>query len=152
MILLGKTFALFCASLNLPLKPISISAVCAFICHCMDMRHFKPPYIKGLVAGIQFNARCFDPSFPSLFSNSAIKLLFKGISKVSPSSPDNRLQITLSILQRMLSVLRLGYHSLYVDSVGLFILISFLRVPEVRGICPFFKCFLFGRVLSPRIF
>ena len=46
-----KTFALFCASLNLPLKPISISAVCAFICHCMNMCHFKPPYIKGLVAG-----------------------------------------------------------------------------------------------------
>ena len=101
----------------LPLKPVTIPAVCAFICHCMDMRHFKPPYIKGLVASIQFEARCFDPSFPSLFSNPAITLLFKGISTVSPSSPNNKLPITLSILHRMLSVLRLGYHSLYVDSL-----------------------------------
>ena len=96
------------ASLNLPLKPVTFSAVCAFICHCMDMRDCKPPYIKGLVVGILFNARCFDPTFPSLFSNPAIRLLFKGISKVSPSSPDNRLPITLSILHRMLSILRLG--------------------------------------------
>ena len=75
--------------------------------------------LKGLVASIQFKARCFDPSFPSLFSNPAIRLLFKGISKVSPSSPDNRLPITLSILHRMLSVLRLGYHSLYVSMLTL---------------------------------
>lgn len=37
---------------------------------------------------IQFNIRCYDPSFPTLFSNPAIKLLLRGILKVSPSVPD----------------------------------------------------------------
>ena len=129
-----KTFALFCVSLNLPLKPGKISAVCAFICHCMDESHFKPQYIRGLVAGIQFNARCFDPSFPSLFSNPAIKLLLKGISKVSPSSTDNRLPIILSILHKMLSVLIQGYISPHFDSLldcsFLFAFYGFLRSGE----------------------
>lgn len=112
-----KIFAMFCASLHLPLKPVTISAVCAFICHCMDVRQFKPQYVRGLVAGIQFNARCSDPSFPSLFSNPSIKLLLRGISKVSPSSLDNKRPITLSILHKMLCVLRQGYFSPYVDSL-----------------------------------
>ena len=104
-----KSFALFCVSMKLPLKPVKISAVYTFICHCLSVRHFKPQYIRGLVAGIQFDARCFDPSFPSLFSNPAIKLLLKGISKFSPSSTVNRLPIILSILHKMLSVLKQGY-------------------------------------------
>ena len=71
---------MFCMSLSVPLVSVCVNVVCASVCHCTDVRHFQPRYIKGLVAGIQFNARCLDPSFPSFFINPAnVKLLFKGI-------------------------------------------------------------------------
>ena len=110
-------FSMFCLSVSVPLKPVSINTVCAFICYCMDVRHFKPQYIRGLIAGIQFNVRCFDPSFPSLFGNPAIKILLKGISKSAPLAPDSRQPITLSILHKMLSVIRNGVFSPYVDAL-----------------------------------
>lgn len=83
----------------------------------MDVCHFKSRYIRGLVAGIQFNIRYYDPSFPSLFSNPAIKLLLKGIPKVSPSVPGHRWPITLSIQHRMLTILGDGVFSPYVDAL-----------------------------------
>ena len=95
-----RIFALFCLSLHLSVKPVSITTVCAFLAHCIDVRKFKPQYIRGLVAGIQFNARCSDPAFPSLFAVPAIKLILKGIAKASPTSTDNRLPITLTILHK----------------------------------------------------
>lgn len=93
-----SSFAMRCVCTGTPLKHDSINTACAFICYCMDARHFKPHYICGLLSGIQFSIRCYDPSFPSLFSNPAIKLLLKGISKVSPSVSGRRLPIILSIL------------------------------------------------------
>lgn len=128
------TFATFCASLNLPLKPVLIKSVCAFITYCTDVRHFKPQYIRGLLAGVQFNVRCYDPSFPSLFSNPSIKLLLKGISKCFPQPQDNRRPITLSILHDMVSVLRKGLFSPHIDSllISVFLLAfhGFLRISE----------------------
>ena len=112
-----KTYAMFCMSLSVPSVPVCVNVVCAFVCHCTDVRHFQPRYIKGLVAGIQFNARCLDPAFPSLFTNPAVKLLFKGIGKVFPAKVDDRLPFTLSILHAMLSVLRRGCFSPYIDSL-----------------------------------
>ena len=108
---------MFCLSLSVPLVPVCVNVVCAFVCHCTDVRHFQPRYIKGLVSGIQFNARCLDPSFPSLFSNPSVKLLFKGIVKVFPAKADDRLPFTLSILHAMVSVLRRGCFSPYIDSL-----------------------------------
>ena len=70
-----STFAIFCVSVCVPLKPVSMNTPCAFICYCMDVRHLKPQYIRWLIAVIQFNIRCYDPSFPTLLSNLAIKLL-----------------------------------------------------------------------------
>lgn len=35
------TFTMFCVCLNLPLNLFTISALCAFISHCMDVHHFK---------------------------------------------------------------------------------------------------------------
>ena len=129
-----RTFAFFCFSVHLMPKPVHINSVCAFIWYCMDVRHFKPTYIRGLVAGIQFNARCHNPSFPSLFSNTAIKLLLKGISKVAPPIPDHRQPITLSVLHKMLSALRNGLFSPYTDSlldaVCLLAFYGFLRIGE----------------------
>lgn len=111
------TFAFFCVTINVPLKPVSINSICAFICYCHDTRHFKLQYIRGLLAGIQFNIRCYDPSFSSLFSNQAIKLILKGISKAHPSAPDLRLPITLRVLQTLVSTLRAGVFSSYIDAL-----------------------------------
>ena len=66
------------------LNPSSLSQYVLSSRYCKDVRHFKPQYIKGLISGIQFNARCYDSSFPCLFSNAAIKTLFKGITLSVP--------------------------------------------------------------------
>jgi len=99
-------FALFCVSLGMPLKPDLINTVCAFICYCIDERQFKPAFIRSLGAGVEFNIKCYDPSYPSLFSNMAVKLLLKGIAKASPQLPDQRQPITLPLLHRIVTVLR----------------------------------------------
>ncbi len=128
------TFASFCASVHIPLKPVLIKTICAFIAYFTDVRRLKPQYIRSLLAGIQFNVRCSDPSFPSLFSNPSIKLLLKGISKCYPPMQDNRRPITLSILHTMITVLRKGLFTPYVDtlliSVFLLAFYGFLRISE----------------------
>lgn len=78
-----------------------------------NVRHFKT--LLGWLL-IQFNIRCYGTCFPSLFSNLAIKLLLK-FQKVSPSVPDCRWPITLSILHRMQTVLRDGVFSSYIDAL-----------------------------------
>ena len=113
MILLG----VLSISIDIPLKLVLVNSICAFICYCTDTRQFKSQYTHRSLAGIQFNLRCYDPSFPSLFSNFAIKLILKGISKEHPSSPDLRQAITLRILLTLISTLRIGVFSSYVDSL-----------------------------------
>ena len=128
------TFALFCVSIGVPLKPVLLTSVCAFICYCTDTRHFKPQYTRGLLAGIQFNIRCYDPSFPSLFSTPAVKLILKGINKAHPSSPDHRQPITLGILHKLVGVLRQEVFSAYTDmlleAVFMVAFYAFLRCGE----------------------
>ena len=103
------TFSLFCVIICVPPRPVLIKSICAFICYCTDTRNFKVQYTRGLIAGIQFHIKCYDPSFPSLLSNPAIKLLLKGVSKTHPTSPDLRQPITLGILHKLVSTLRAGF-------------------------------------------
>lgn len=85
-------FASFCLSINVPLLPILISTVCAFICYCKDARKLKLPYIRSLIVGIQY----WIPNFVfRCISQIVIKLVSNPIS-------DNRKPITLSALQKML--------------------------------------------------
>lgn len=129
-----KSYASFCSSVCAPPLPVLIINVCAFICFCKDIKVLKPPYIRSLLAGIQFRARCVNPGFPSLFSNPSIKLLLKGIAKASPLSPDARSPITLLILHNLLAALRAGLFSPYsdalLDSVFLLAFYGFLRCGE----------------------
>ena len=106
------TFAAFCSSVNIPLVPVHIKTVCAFTTYCADVRHFKPQYIRGLISGIQFNGCCWDPAFPSLFTNPSVKLLLKGIGKCSPSAPDKRRPLTLSILHTRSGPFRIAQGSI----------------------------------------
>ena len=112
-----KSFAFFCLSINVPLLPVHYSTVCAFICFCKDVKHLSCAYIRGLIAGIQFNVRCIDPSFPSLFTHPAIKLILKGIAKESPITADKRLPFTLPILHKLIIALRSGLFNPYIDSM-----------------------------------
>ena len=90
--------------------------------------------MNSLVAGIQFHARLHSPGFPSLFSNHHIKLLLKGFQRSSPTAPDKRLPITLTILHNLIAELRKGSFSPYLDSlleaVLLLAFYGFLRVGE----------------------
>ncbi|XP_034091666.1 uncharacterized protein LOC117559108 [Gymnodraco acuticeps] len=129
-----RTFAMFCFSVGITLKPVLISNVCAFMCYCATDRHLKPQYIRGLLAGVQFNVRCSDPGFPSLFANQSVKLILKGLIKTFPPVLDRRRPITLSTLRLMLSKLRSGLFSPYIDALldALFLLAfyAFLRPGE----------------------
>ncbi|KAG9262830.1 hypothetical protein AMEX_G24742 [Astyanax mexicanus] len=110
-------FTLFCLSLNIPIYPVLISTVCAFIVHNFQTRNVTIPTIRRMLAGVQFNARCYDPSFSSLFSNSAIRLLLKGLTKTYKRTPDKRLPITPDILQKLISALREGMFSNYINNL-----------------------------------
>lgn len=50
--------------------------------------HYKPLYIRGLVADTESDIKCRDISFSILFSHLAVKLLLEGISKVQPLTTD----------------------------------------------------------------
>ena len=47
-------------SISMSLKPVFIITVWAFICHWMDIKHFKAQYFCGLTDGIQFNIKGHD--------------------------------------------------------------------------------------------
>lgn len=107
---------MFCVSVNMPLKPVTINVVCALICYCMDVHLFKPQYICGLIAGIQFNKNCYELSFPSVFQNPTIELLLKGISKVSPPIPDSRRPLLFLFYIKWYRPLEMGFFSPYIDT------------------------------------
>lgn len=69
-----KMFALFLYFCKPASKPLTINVICGFIFLLLDLLQFKPWYIKGLIVSIQFNTRCTDPAFPSLFSDPVVKL------------------------------------------------------------------------------
>lgn len=81
----------------MPLFPILISNVCAFICFCKDIKNFKLPSAALLPV---FHVRCNSPDFSSLISNPSIKLLLKGTAKSSSQVPDSLLLINLPVFHR----------------------------------------------------
>lgn len=127
-------FTLFCHSLSLPLQPLLISTVCAFMVHSFRSRNLNVSSIRKLIAGIQFHARLLEPGFPSLFSTPAVRLLLKGIAKSLPRTPDKRMPITLDVLNKMITSLRSGlfchYLNVMLDAVFLMAFYGFMRPGE----------------------
>uniref|UniRef100_A0A096M1W8 Core-binding (CB) domain-containing protein n=1 Tax=Poecilia formosa TaxID=48698 RepID=A0A096M1W8_POEFO len=129
------TFVKFCASQHIPHVPVLTSVVLAFITFCYVHRRLKPPYIRSLLAGINFFAKCLQTDFaPSLLSNHSIKLLLRGISKSYLPRPDPRKPITAPILKSLILTVRSSPYSPYVksllSSVYLLAFFGFLRLGE----------------------
>lgn len=89
-------------SFQIPLFPIMITTVWSFLTYNYDHRQLKVSSIRRLLAGIQFYAKFFTPDYPSLFTVPSVHLLLKGLAKSSPSQPDKRMPITLSVLHRLI--------------------------------------------------
>lgn len=127
-------FNSFCAFFSIPVLPVNISIVCAYIMHCLLAQKMQPSSIKSQVSGIQFHLRCLDPSVCSLLGHPSIRLLLDGIKKEAPKGKDKRLPLTLSLVKKLVTKLRQGCFSPYVDSlleaVFLCAFYGFLRVGE----------------------
>lgn len=110
-------FTAFCLAFQITLFPILVSTVCAFLIHNYQSRNLKICTIRKLLAGIQFHARLHDPDYPSLFSTPSIRLLLKGISKDTQKAVDKRLPITISVLKKLIDILRNGLFSAYINKL-----------------------------------
>ncbi|XP_063054525.1 integrase/recombinase xerD homolog [Engraulis encrasicolus] len=136
-------FTTFCSAYLLSPLPAQVSTICAFIVYCFDTRHLQPASIHKLLSGVQFYARINNPDTQSFFSNPSIKLLLKGIAKSCPTSPDSRLPITLPILHQLVSTVRRGYISPYLDklleTVFLTAFYGFMRCGEFTSPSPLFN-------------
>ncbi|XP_026119848.1 uncharacterized protein LOC113099011 isoform X1 [Carassius auratus] len=144
-----SSFLMFCYSFQIPLFPILVTTVCSFLVFNFENRNLKISSIRRLLAGIQFYAKYFNPDFPSLFTDSSVRLLLKGFAKSSTNSPDKRLPFSLPLLQRLILSLRNGLFSIYsnilLEAVFLTAFYGFMRPGEftsaskrfdpVRGLC-----------------
>ncbi|XP_048034383.1 uncharacterized protein LOC125260190 [Megalobrama amblycephala] len=142
-------FTKFCFSFRIPILPILISTICAFVVHCFESRNLKIATIRKLLAGIQFHARFHNPNYPSIFSTPAIRLLLKGIEKSAQKTPDKCLPITLNLLHRLTSSLSNSsfceYINILLEAVFLSAFYGFMRLGEfasdskifnpARGLC-----------------
>ena len=108
-------FTSFSAAFSVPVMPVNIPMICAFIVHCLKSRKMQPSSIKASVAGIQFHLRCADPSVCNLLGNPSIRLLFNGLKKEHPGSNDKRLSFSLPLVHKLLSHLRQGCFASYAD-------------------------------------
>lgn len=108
-------FVTFCLSFRKPVFPILITTVCSFLVYNFETRNLKISSIRKLLASIQFFARYHNPDYPSLFNVPAVRLLLKGITKSSAKTHDKRLPITFSVLQQLITSLRNGSFSNYIN-------------------------------------
>ena len=110
--------------------------------HCFETLKLQPSSIKALVAGVQFHLRCVDPSAGSLLGSPVVHLLMNGLRKQRPEKRDKRLPITLPILHKLVSALRLGCFGVYVnallETVFLTAFYGFLRCGECTTRCAAF--------------
>lgn len=106
---------MFCFAFQIPVFPILISTVCSFLVFNFENRNQKISSIRRLLAGIQFYAKIHNPNFPSLFSETSIRLLLKGFAKSSSKQIDKRLPITLPLLHKFISSIRNGLFSFYIN-------------------------------------
>lgn len=127
-------FSSFCATFSVDVLPVNVAYVSAFIVHCYESQKMQPSSIKSKIAGIQFHLRCLDPSTISLLENSSIRLLLNGLKKEKPKGNDHRLPLTLPLLKKLISRLRVGCFGIYSDmlleSVLLTAFYGFLRGGE----------------------
>lgn len=127
-------FTKFCFLFRIPIPPILISTVCAFVVNCFDSQTLKIATIRKLLAGIQFHAWFYNPTYPSIFSTPTIRLLLKGIEKSAQKTPDKRLPITLSLLHRLVFSLSNGsfceYINILLEAVFLSAFYGFMRSGE----------------------
>lgn len=127
-------FSSFCASLLLSPLPVDVSVVCAFIVFSFESRNLQTQSIKAMLAGIQFHIRCQDPASQSLLGNPSIQLLLNGLKKARPPGNDKRLPLTISLVHKLVSRLRQGCFSPYIDTmleaVLLMAFYGFLRCGE----------------------
>ena len=68
-------FSSFSAAFSVPVMPVNIPVIRAFIVHCFQSRKMQPASIKASVAGIQFHLRCADPSIGNLFGHPSVRFL-----------------------------------------------------------------------------
>ena len=136
MILLGIPSVSFVFVFLFLLNPFLRAAFVHSFVIVLTLANLSCSIIEVCSPGVQFHIRCYDPSFPSIFSNQAVKLLLKGISKSHPSPPDPRQPITLGILHAMVLVLRAGVVSPYVDSLleSMFLLAFYACLSQMRRI------------------
>ena len=87
-----------------------------------------------MLAGIQFHLRCHDTASQSLLGNPSIQLLLNGLKKARPPGNDKSLPLTISFLHKLVSRLRQGCFSPYIDvlleAVLLMAFFGFLRCGE----------------------
>lgn len=100
--------------------------------------------IHNLLAGINFYPKLYQPSTSSsLFSNPAVRLLLRGISKHCFHLPDSRKPITLPVLRSLVAALRGGPFSPYVKafllSAFLLAFYGFLRLSEFTSTAKVFN-------------
>ncbi len=61
----------FCAFHKVPAIPVLISTVASFLIFCFNFCHLLPSSIHGIVASIQFHARCFNPYLPGFMDSTS---------------------------------------------------------------------------------
>ena len=137
-------YSAFCNHFSLPVHPVNISVVCAFISSRVDSTNIQYSSVSSLIAGIQFHARCLDPSTGSLFSNPSVRLLLQGIKRERPCRRDSRLPLSVQSLYSMVSLLRKGRFGPFMDAmleaVILTAFFGFLRLGEFTSETNKFDC------------
>ncbi|XP_043961459.1 uncharacterized protein PB18E9.04c-like [Gambusia affinis] len=103
---------------RIPIFPVRINTVVAFLTHCFVNSGCKHSYIRSLLAGINFFNQLHQPTPSiSLFSSPVIKLLLKGFASQRPALPDDRKPITLPILRDLLVTISSSPYSPYLKSL-----------------------------------
>ena len=116
--------------------------LCAFIVHCHKQRNMQVSTIKSYLSGIQLHLRCSDPSVGSLMSHPSVRLLLNGIKKIQPEiRKDKRLPSTLTLVRKMVSILRMrcfGEFDDLLETVFLTAFYGFLRCGEYAASVKFY--------------
>ena len=127
-------YVTFCSGVSVSPCPVNIAVLCAFISERVLIKDMQFSSISVLVAGIQFHARCRDPSAGSLFSNPSVRLLLNGIKRSKPMRRDSRLPPSTTSLYSMVNQLRRGRFGSFLDkmleAVLLVAFFGFLRIGE----------------------
>ncbi|XP_056102477.1 uncharacterized protein LOC130081803, partial [Rhinichthys klamathensis goyatoka] len=130
-----KSFKSFHLSHNLSFPEFSLLTVTSFISHLHSIKGLQAGSIKSYLSGIQFFHKLIHGKPTPAINNSQTSLLVKGIQRSRPTRPDTRQPITIDILTRCISSLRLGYHSINtaytLEAMFILAFFGFLRCSEL---------------------